>query len=371
MDYTNTISQSVGPTGTTEYIVSIGSLIYNGRIVDLSNLVIPLAGQSFFYLPAERGMYAVVNVYYGVEGGRWLFDIVTKDSHYPSFRSYRAIGNMMPVGQFILLESLGKFQVMGVKEYSRVATYAVSSILETGLQGFQGSMGETGSVGQTGVQGPIGATGYIGLTGPQGDTGVGYTGFNGETGYSAPQQDRGLVTHLRYKLDDDQVLDYSIYARDFFWTGIQTSFMALCYTGGRGETGYESFIVPSSVRISEPGVVDNCDHVVYAGSPYSYRRGEFINLVGFTGTISAWVRLENPPVASFGWTGVGGDPLRIKFKDTSTYRPTTWQWQFGDGNTSDLHNPAHAYDTAGVYVVALRAGNKVGYTERFEQVLVQ
>jgi hypothetical protein len=370
MDYTNTIYQSAGPDGAMEYIVSIGSLIYNGRIVDLSNLVIPIAGQSFFDLPAEKGMYAVVNVYYGVEDGRWQFDTVTKDVHYPSFRSYRAIGNMMPIGQFIILESFGKFQVMGVKEYSRDATYVVSTVFETGSQGFQGPMGETGPIGQTGVRGHTGFEGYGGFTGLQGDTGVGYTGYGGVTGCSAPQQDRGLVTHLRYKLDDDQVLDYSVYAKDFFWTGVQGGFTAMCYTGGQGETGYDYIVLPPSIRTSESGVIDNCDHVVYAGSPFSYRRDEFINLVGFTGTISAWVRLENPPVASFGWTGVGSNFLAVRFTDTSTFRPSTWQWQFGDGSTSTLNNPTHTYGTTGVQIVTLRAINKAGYSERYEQILV-
>jgi hypothetical protein len=311
-----------------------------------------------------------VNVYYGVETGRWQFDIVAKSTRYPTYQSYRAIGNMMPIGQFILLESLGKFQVLGVKEYSRVATYAVTTDFETGPQGFQGPVGETGPVGQTGVVGFEGVTGVMGQTGIQGDTGVGYTGSAGATGYSAPQQDRGLVTHLRYKLDDDQALDYSIYAKDFFWTGMQGGFTAMCYTGGQGDTTYEFLPYPASTRTSESGVIDNCDHVVYSGSTFSYRRDEFINLVGFTGTISAWIRLENPPRASFGWTGASSDSFTMKFTDTSTFRPSSWLWQFGDGSTSTLNNPMHTYGTTGFQIVTLRAGNKAGYTERHEQVMV-
>jgi uncharacterized membrane protein len=39
----------------------------------------------------------------------------------------------------------------------------------------------------------------------------------------------------------------------------------------------------------------------------------------------------------------------ISFIDTSTGLPTTWLWDFGDGNTSTDQNPTHVYSAIGGY----------------------
>jgi uncharacterized repeat protein (TIGR01451 family) len=53
-------------------------------------------------------------------------------------------------------------------------------------------------------------------------------------------------------------------------------------------------------------------------------------------------------------------PLIVQFTDSSDGNPNTWHWVFGDGNTSDLQNPQHRYDSIGTYDVFLRVGNAVG-----------
>lgn len=60
----------------------------------------------------------------------------------------------------------------------------------------------------------------------------------------------------------------------------------------------------------------------------------------------------------------------IVYKDTSTGRPTSWSWNFGDGATSALQNPSHAYSTAGTFTVTLTASNKVGSTTASRTVSV-
>jgi PKD repeat protein len=48
----------------------------------------------------------------------------------------------------------------------------------------------------------------------------------------------------------------------------------------------------------------------------------------------------------------------VQFTDTSTGSPTSWEWEFGDGQTSVMQNPSHTYTAAGSYGVTLtvRAG---------------
>lgn len=61
-----------------------------------------------------------------------------------------------------------------------------------------------------------------------------------------------------------------------------------------------------------------------------------------------------PPAADFTATPVIGDrPLVVQFTDTSTGSPTSWSWNFGDGNISSAQNPSHTYSAAGVYSVTL------------------
>jgi len=52
--------------------------------------------------------------------------------------------------------------------------------------------------------------------------------------------------------------------------------------------------------------------------------------------------------------------LAIEFTDSSTYTPTSWLWDFGDGNTSTDQNPTHIYTTGGLYTVSLTATNAYG-----------
>ncbi|HSH60376.1 MAG TPA: PKD domain-containing protein, partial [Acidimicrobiales bacterium] len=59
-----------------------------------------------------------------------------------------------------------------------------------------------------------------------------------------------------------------------------------------------------------------------------------------------------PTSASFGQT--------VGFHATSTGHPTSWSWDFGDGNSSTLQNPSHAYASAGTYTVTLTAANVAG-----------
>jgi len=63
------------------------------------------------------------------------------------------------------------------------------------------------------------------------------------------------------------------------------------------------------------------------------------------------------PVAS--WTSTGAN-LNVSFSDISGNSPTSWLWDFGDGNTSTQQNPNHTYGTTGVYTVCLTTTNICG-----------
>jgi gliding motility-associated-like protein len=56
----------------------------------------------------------------------------------------------------------------------------------------------------------------------------------------------------------------------------------------------------------------------------------------------------------------GCAPLIVQFTDQSTGSPTSWSWDFGNGNVSSLQNPGVVYTNPGIYTVRLIAGNGSG-----------
>jgi PKD repeat protein len=61
------------------------------------------------------------------------------------------------------------------------------------------------------------------------------------------------------------------------------------------------------------------------------------------------------PLADFtGNPTYGYPPLTVNFTDLSTDVVNTWEWDFGDGNTSDLQNPSNVYTEGGQYAVRLK-----------------
>ena len=61
-------------------------------------------------------------------------------------------------------------------------------------------------------------------------------------------------------------------------------------------------------------------------------------------------------VADFTAAPISGSvPLAVSFTDLSMGTPTSWFWDFGNGNTSTDQNPVNGYSNAGTYTVSLTA----------------
>jgi PKD repeat protein len=60
------------------------------------------------------------------------------------------------------------------------------------------------------------------------------------------------------------------------------------------------------------------------------------------------------PQAKFTATPANGPPpLEIQFSDKSTGNISSWEWDFGDNETSTEQNPIHIYESHGNYTVSL------------------
>lgn len=70
---------------------------------------------------------------------------------------------------------------------------------------------------------------------------------------------------------------------------------------------------------------------------------------------------STPPVAYFEGNPTSGTiPLVVNFTDQSTNDPTSWQWDFGNGESSTEQNPSYTYNDEGIYTVKLTATNVHG-----------
>jgi gliding motility-associated-like protein len=71
------------------------------------------------------------------------------------------------------------------------------------------------------------------------------------------------------------------------------------------------------------------------------------------------------PVANFVANKVNGcAPLTVQFTSTSTGNPTSYLWDFGNGNTSSLLNPSASYVNPGKYTVRLTVTNAAGTNQK-------
>lgn len=85
----------------------------------------------------------------------------------------------------------------------------------------------------------------------------------------------------------------------------------------------------------------------------------------------ATVASGQAPVANFTGTPLSGcSPVIVTFQDQSTGNPTTWNWNFGNGNTSALQNPTATYFSPGTYTITLTVTNTSGSNTLTRQQLV-
>jgi len=82
------------------------------------------------------------------------------------------------------------------------------------------------------------------------------------------------------------------------------------------------------------------------------------DLAGCSNTDQVCITVEQPPVTMFTVGAVcNGDPSVL---DNLTTGAATYLWDFGDGNTSNVFEPQHVYNSEGKYYVQLTATSQAG-----------
>ena len=105
----------------------------------------------------------------------------------------------------------------------------------------------------------------------------------------------------------------------------------------------------------------------YAGAYSPYGEVTSSSLIRFSYPFQSSEMIQNDfwivysPNADFTMNSNGGAaPLTVYFTDRSTGSPSSWSWNFGNGQTSSARDPSVTYTTAGTYKVILTVSNAAG-----------
>jgi gliding motility-associated-like protein len=82
-------------------------------------------------------------------------------------------------------------------------------------------------------------------------------------------------------------------------------------------------------------------------------------LTGCLCLLGTLVRAQAPVAAFTSNVTTGCAPLQVQFQDQSTNNPTSWEWDFGNGQTSSQQNPTVGFST-GTFTVTLIVKNASG-----------
>ena len=86
----------------------------------------------------------------------------------------------------------------------------------------------------------------------------------------------------------------------------------------------------------------------------------FIGAIVMALMISSCKDIDPPSGVSINFSADPTNPKNISFTGVATGEELTFQWNFGDGNSSAEQNPIHTYETSGYFDVSLVATNESG-----------
>ncbi len=87
---------------------------------------------------------------------------------------------------------------------------------------------------------------------------------------------------------------------------------------------------------------------------------------------TSYITVLNVPIADFSNSTACSNAI-INFSDKSTVlasKVTSWFWDFGDGNTSNIQNPTHVFSKKGKYKLNLTATSSIGCSNSIEKEVI-
>jgi hypothetical protein len=98
-----------------------------------------------------------------------------------------------------------------------------------------------------------------------------------------------------------------------------------------------------------------------------------VDTSGCTNTVVHPVPVAVPPSGLFTYSLPDCINSPVQFSDISNYgngQNLSWQWNFGDGQTSALQNPVHTYENPGTFIVCLFIQNECGGSTYCNRIMI-
>jgi len=142
------------------------------------------------------------------------------------------------------------------------------------------------------------------------------------------------------------------------------STVTLTYSRFRMENTYDFLYIYDGPSTASPLIRSSTGYslpttITSSGPSITIRQSTDESVVD-TGFAISWTCNILTPIANFRGIDSTSCTGTVRFTDLSTRSPTSWRWNFGDGDTSLLQNPMHTYLTNGTYTVTLIATNSTG-----------
>jgi len=146
------------------------------------------------------------------------------------------------------------------------------------------------------------------------------------------------------------------------------SSISLTFTAFDFESGYDYLKIYNGTTTSAPLIGSYDGNALPNGGTIVANSGAVTlvqstdNAVTKAGFVAQWqcTMPSVPPVTDFYADDTNNCQGVVYFHDYSANGPSSWQWDFGDGNTSTLRNPTHTYANNGTYNVKLTTSNSYG-----------
>ena len=142
------------------------------------------------------------------------------------------------------------------------------------------------------------------------------------------------------------------FSSPFYWDGTSNLLIETCFNN-TAFTGNAKIYMSSTSFESTSVLFQDASGVCSSGNTF----GTFFDRPNIQ---LQWQAPNAPPLCDFSVSSTNTCSGDIQFFDESTNSPTTWSWDFGDGNTSTLENPTHTYLANGTYTVSLTTTNAFG-----------
>lgn len=194
-----------------------------------------------------------------------------------------------------------------------------------------------------------------------------------KSGFSAFSQNSRYL----YVVNKFNILQFEMYAQDFKPDTVAT-LIPTYENGGMLTFGFMQLAADGKIYIASGGsvhkmsVINDPDKAGKACDvsqmsidlpAYNYQcvnKFPYYRLGPLEGSGCDTLGIKNIPIAKFRYVKDPNIPGQVDFIDLSDYNPTTWLWDFGDGEQSPEPRPLHSYKKTGIYKVCLTVTNKYG-----------